>query len=115
MSGLFERIVERTGGMKADSAFSELGARQNFGFKTICDPHLLSRSHLPAGTHQRLPRQVIFRDGPEQEDFDTAGEMLAALGIVGADGHCMDTGAGSEEARGYYLRIVQDQAIAVTQ
>src|SRR5215472_921765 len=82
--------------VEADSALAQFAVGDDLAFQVFVEANTFANSHLPAGTHQRLPVAAVGGDAVQQKDFDVASV----------------SGACAEQAGRKDARVVQHEAIA---
>src|SRR5438067_2223820 len=99
MPDSLECLVYILSGVERKGTFSERAPRDNLGAE-IAEADPLSNPHLPPGPNQCFPGPTIRRHRSQQQNLDSAREILAAFGVIRSHRQGMDSGAMAKKPRG---------------
>jgi hypothetical protein len=102
------------GGLKADKAFAELGAGQDFGLQFVLrsEEEAFTDSDFAAGANQAFPIVGIGGELAGKENFNTAVEEITRRWIARADSLSANAFSATVEASRKDAGIVEDHEIA---
>jgi hypothetical protein len=105
------------GGLEADVAFAELGAREDFGlqFVLLSEEEAFADADLAAGANQAFPIIGVGGELASQQNFHAALEEITRGGIARAEWLSASACATAVEPGGKDARVIEDDQIAALQ